>query len=57
LVGTFLGMLLAIILLNSLSQKILDYSKWIIPIVLPLFFVALAVFQGFKVYKKYFKIQ
>lgn len=57
LVGTFFGMLLIIILLDSLSQKILDYSKWIIPTVIPLFFVALAVFQGFKVYKKYFKIQ
>jgi hypothetical protein len=57
LVGTFLGMLSVIILLDSLSQKILDYSKWIIPIVIPLFFLALAVFQGFKVYKKYFRIQ
>jgi hypothetical protein len=57
LVGTFFGMLSVIILLDSLSQKILDYSKWIIPIVIPLFFVALAVYQGLKVYKKYFKIQ
>lgn len=57
LVGTFLGMLMAIILLDSLSQEILNYSKYIVPIVIPLFFVALAVFQGFKVYKKYFKIQ
>jgi hypothetical protein len=57
LVGTFFGMLAVIVLLDSLSQKILDYSKWIIPIVIPLFFVALAVFQGFKVYKKYFKAQ
>ncbi|TRX22876.1 hypothetical protein FNW25_10540 [Flavobacterium franklandianum] len=55
LVGTFFGMLSVIILLDSLSQKILDYSKWIIPIVIPLFFVALAVFQGFKVYKKYYR--
>ncbi len=57
LVGTFFGMFLVIILLDSLSQKILDYSKWIIPIVIPLFFLVLAFFQGFKVYKKYFKIQ
>jgi hypothetical protein len=56
LVGTFFGMLSVIILLDSLSQKILDYSKWIIPIVIPLFFVALALFQGLKVYKKYFRI-
>jgi hypothetical protein len=57
LVGTFFGMLSVIILLDSLSEKILDYSKWIIPIVIPLFFVVLAVYQGQKVYKKYFKIQ
>lgn len=52
--GTFFGMLLVIILLDSLSQIILDYSKWIIPIVIPLFFVALSVFQGYKVYRKYY---
>ncbi|PJJ10811.1 hypothetical protein CLU83_4278 [Flavobacterium sp. 1] len=55
LVGTFWGMLAVIVLLDSLSQKILDYSKWIIPIVIPLFFVVLAFFQTFKVYKKYLK--
>ena len=54
-VGTFFGMLLIIILLDSLSQKIFDYSKWIIPIVIPLFFLVLAVYQGFKVYKKYYR--
>lgn len=55
LVGTFFGMLVVIVLLNSLSQQLLDYSKFIIPIVIPLFFVGLAVFQGYKVYKKYFR--
>jgi hypothetical protein len=55
LVGTFFGMLSVIILLDSLSQKILDYSKIIIPIVIPLFFIVLACFQIFKVYKKYLR--
>jgi hypothetical protein len=55
LVGTFFGMLAVIVLLDSLSQKILDYSKIIIPIVIPLFFVVLAFFQAHKVYKKYLK--
>jgi hypothetical protein len=55
LVGTFFGMLAVIVLLDSLSQKMLDYSKWIIPIVIPLFFVGLAFFQFLKVYKKYLK--
>jgi hypothetical protein len=55
LLGTFWGMLAIIVLLDFLSQKILDYSKWIIPIVIPLFFVVLACFQVLKVYKKYLK--
>jgi hypothetical protein len=55
LVGTFFGMLAVIVLLDSLSQKILDYSKIIIPIVIPLFFIALACFQARKVYKKYIR--
>jgi hypothetical protein len=55
LVGTFFGMLAVIILLDSLSQKILDYSKIIIPIVIPLFFIGLAFFQARKVYRKYLK--
>lgn len=55
LVGTFFGMLSVIILLESLSQKTLDYSKWIIPIVIPLFFIGLAIYQMKKVYGKYFK--
>jgi hypothetical protein len=55
LLGTFSGMLSVIVLLDSLSQKILDYSKIIIPIVIPLFFIGLACFQARKVYKKYLK--
>lgn len=56
LVGTFFGMLAVIILLNSLSQKILDYSKVVIPIVIPLFFIGLAIYQIYVVRKKYFRI-
>ncbi|MBW4360223.1 hypothetical protein [Flavobacterium taihuense] len=55
LLGAFFGMLAVIVLLDSLSQKILNYSKIIIPIVIPLFFVVLACFQARKVYKKYLK--
>lgn len=54
LVGTFIGMLAAILLLDSLSQMTLSFSKYVIPIIIPLFFVALAIFQSYKVYKKYF---
>ncbi|WP_395049372.1 hypothetical protein [Flavobacterium sp.] len=57
LTGTFFGMLAVIVLLDSLSQKILDYSKWIIPVLIPLFFLALAGFQVYKVYKKYYRLK
>ena len=57
LVGTFFGMLGIIYLLNSISKKILDFSKLIIPVILPLLFLLLAAFQGYRIYKKYFKIQ
>lgn len=55
LVGTFFGMLMAILLLDSFSQITFSFSKYIVPIVIPLFFIALAVFQAYKVFKKYFK--
>lgn len=54
-IGTFFGMMSVIFLLNALSQKFLKYSQVLIPILIPLFFIALAVFQVLKVYKKYFK--
>lgn len=54
-IGTFFGMMSVIFLLNTLSQKFLKYSQVLIPILIPLFFIALAVFQVLKVYKKYFK--
>ncbi len=54
LVGTFFGMLAVIILLDSLSQSSLSFSKYVMPIVIPLFFLVLAFVQGFKVYKKYY---
>jgi hypothetical protein len=55
LIGTFFGMLAVIVLLDSLSQKLIAYSKVIIPIVIPMFFIALAFFQARKVYKKHIK--
>ena len=55
LVGTFFGMLTAILLLDSFSQITFSFSKYIVPIVIPLFFIVLAVFQAYKVFKKYFK--
>ncbi|POY41316.1 hypothetical protein C3L50_01980 [Flavobacterium alvei] len=54
-IGTFFGMLSAILLLDSFSKITFSFSKYIVPIVIPLFFIALAVFQAYKVYKKYFR--
>jgi hypothetical protein len=54
LIGTFLGMLSAIVLLHSVSQQTQFFSNYL-PIVLPLFFIVLAIFQAFKVYKKYLR--
>lgn len=54
LVGTFMGMLSLVLILNVLAQNTTSFSKYVIPIVIPLFFVVLALFQMLKVYKKYF---
>lgn len=53
--GTFLGMLVLVLILNSLSQNITFFSQYVIPIIIPLFFIVLAFIQMYKVYKKYFK--
>lgn len=55
LVGTFWGMFAAILMLDSLSHVSFSFSKYIMPICIPLFFVVLAFCQTFKVYNKYFK--
>lgn len=55
LIGTFWGMLAAIVILDSLSRNTFSFSKYIMPICIPLFFVVLAIWQTFKVYKKYIK--
>jgi threonine/homoserine/homoserine lactone efflux protein len=55
LMGTFWGMFVAILALSSLSQTTFPFSKYIMPVCIPLFFVVLAGFQSFKVYKKYLR--
>ena len=53
LVGTFFGMLVVIVLLNAASQNTLSFSKYIMPIAIPMFFLTLAIIQMIKVYKRY----
>lgn len=55
LMGTFWGMFVAILTLDSLSQNTFSFSKYIMPVCIPLFFVFLAFYQIFKVYKKYIR--
>jgi hypothetical protein len=55
LVGSFLGMLTIIVLLASLIQSTISFTKYIVPIVIPAFFVLLAFVQMVKVYKKYLR--
>jgi hypothetical protein len=55
-VGIFLGMLGLILFLNTISAKKLPFTKYIMPVIIPLFFVIMALFQVHKVYKRYWKI-
>lgn len=55
IIGTFLGMLLAIVVLDSLAQKNFSFTSYILPVFIPIFFVVLAIFQIKKVYQKYLK--
>ena len=55
LIGTFLGMLLLVLILQSLSQSTASFSRYIMPIVIPSFFVILAFVQMVKVYKKHIR--
>ena len=53
--GTFSGMFVLVLILNSLSQNTTFFSKYVIAVVIPLFFIVLAFIQMYKVYKKHFK--
>ncbi|SHL18911.1 LysE family transporter [Flavobacterium xanthum] len=55
LVGTFMGMLGLILILNTLAQNTSSFSMYVIPVVIPFFFVVLAVVQIVKVYRKHYR--
>jgi hypothetical protein len=55
LIGVFLGMLTLIVTLQNIFQKTNQFSKYVMPVFIPLFFIVLGSIQVFKVYKKYFK--
>jgi uncharacterized protein YacL len=51
-IGTFFGMFLFVLFLGSLSQSGMYFSSYIIPVIVPLIFVALTCIQVYKVFKK-----
>ncbi|MBG6109983.1 TRAP-type C4-dicarboxylate transport system permease small subunit [Flavobacterium sp. CG_9.10] len=55
LIGTFVGMLALVLILNTLSQNTTFFSKYVMSVIIPLFFIVLAFIQMYKVYKKYYK--
>lgn len=55
LIGIFLGMFSLIILLQTIFHRANQFSKYIMPVIIPLFFIVLGSIQVYKVYKKYFK--
>ncbi len=55
LIGVFLGMFSLIVVLQTIFQKTNQFSKYVMPVFIPLFFIVLGSIQVYKVYKKYFK--
>jgi len=55
LAGTFFGMLVLIISLNYFTNQTDFLAKHLMKAIIPLVFIGLGIFQGFKFYKKYFK--
>lgn len=54
MVGVFCGMLFIIYFLDKIHKQITFLTDYMIPVVIPIFFVFMAGFQGYKVFKKYF---
>ncbi len=55
LLGTFSGMLCFIVILQAIILKTDLFSKYLMSVFIPLFFITLGCIQIFKVYKKHFK--
>lgn len=53
--GTFSGMIVLIFSLNYVSNQTDFLSKYLMKVIIPLVFLGLGLFQGFKFYKKYSK--
>jgi hypothetical protein len=54
LLGIFLGMLALILGLNLIATNFKSISNMILSVLIPLFFLAMAIFQSYKYLKKYY---
>ena len=52
--GTFVGMLSLVMFLNFIAGSAGDWTKYLMSHIIPLFFVGMAFFQGFKFWRKYY---
>jgi hypothetical protein len=55
LIGTFFGMLVLVLFLQSLSQNTAVFAQYVMPVIIPMVFLILALVQVVKVYRKYFR--
>ena len=55
LAGTFCGMLVFVKFLSVVAEKSDGLSGYLMSCIIPLFFVAMAVFQAYKFYKKHYR--
>jgi hypothetical protein len=53
LIGTFSGMMVLVYFLNKVTQNLDFFSRYLMPVIIPSFFLVLAIVQGYKVFKKY----
>lgn len=54
MLGVFLGMLFIISTLDKVYKQLTFFTAYLMPVLIPVFFVCMAVLQLYKVYKKYF---
>jgi len=54
LIGSFIGILTVVMILNKVTEGTGLLSKYLLSHIIPLFFVGMAFYQGYKYYKKYY---
>lgn len=52
-VGTFMGMLTLVYVLHTIARTTTGFTSYLLPVIIPIFFIVLALVQLYKVVKKY----